>query len=357
MSKNIDQIYIAAPITTNLSTDLMYFGRSPYGLTDDHAMTYADFAAQFGGGATSTQVQQLAFNVGLDTGIADAYVVDLSPVVTVLTDQLIVAFYPLNANATITPNLQVNGTSPKLILNPGGEGLVPGDLSPEYPAVCMYIEVGNYFLLLTPFLSIVTQSQVQAFSYNTLFDLSGTPNVYSGSLTPDVGSLPSGSFAILFATATANTGASTLSINSELPTNITLPGRIPLSGGEILTTRHAVFIQSTGNVDYTLLNPAVINPVDPSKTILTPSSGDTILISILNKRTILNPSGTLTTLTINMPASPVNGQFQIITTTQIITALTVSGNGNSIIGQPTTLTAGQSFTMIFDQPSSTWYPG
>lgn len=48
MSKNINQVYIANPITSNLSTDLMYFGRSPYGATDDTAMTYGNFSAQFG---------------------------------------------------------------------------------------------------------------------------------------------------------------------------------------------------------------------------------------------------------------------------------------------------------------------
>ena len=48
MSKNIDQVFIANPITSNASTDLMYFGQSPYGIGNDAAMTYANFAAQFG---------------------------------------------------------------------------------------------------------------------------------------------------------------------------------------------------------------------------------------------------------------------------------------------------------------------
>ena len=47
MSKNIDQIFTANPITSNASTDLMYFGQSPYGSGDDAAMTYANFSAQF----------------------------------------------------------------------------------------------------------------------------------------------------------------------------------------------------------------------------------------------------------------------------------------------------------------------
>ena len=47
MSKNINQVYTANPITSNLGTDLMYFGRSPYAPGNDTAMTYANFAAQF----------------------------------------------------------------------------------------------------------------------------------------------------------------------------------------------------------------------------------------------------------------------------------------------------------------------
>lgn len=44
---NINQVYIANPITANIATDLMYFGQSPYGITNDAAMTYANFSAQF----------------------------------------------------------------------------------------------------------------------------------------------------------------------------------------------------------------------------------------------------------------------------------------------------------------------
>lgn len=47
MSKNIDQIFITNPITTNVGTDLMYFGRSPYGITNDAAMDFTHFSAQF----------------------------------------------------------------------------------------------------------------------------------------------------------------------------------------------------------------------------------------------------------------------------------------------------------------------
>ncbi len=64
MSKNINQIFIANPITSNASTDLMYFGQSPYGVGNDAAMTYANFSAQFGAPYTAS-----ALTAGNDTNV------------------------------------------------------------------------------------------------------------------------------------------------------------------------------------------------------------------------------------------------------------------------------------------------
>lgn len=47
MSKNLNQVYTTNPITTNASTDLMYFMQSPYSAGTDAGMTYANFSAQF----------------------------------------------------------------------------------------------------------------------------------------------------------------------------------------------------------------------------------------------------------------------------------------------------------------------
>jgi hypothetical protein len=52
MSATLEQVYISNPITSNVATDLMYFVRSPYAPGDDVAMTYDDFAAQFGAAYT-----------------------------------------------------------------------------------------------------------------------------------------------------------------------------------------------------------------------------------------------------------------------------------------------------------------
>lgn len=59
MSKNILQVYTDNPITTNQNTDLMYFGRSPYGTGDDTAMLFSNFAAQFGDPYTPSALTKL----------------------------------------------------------------------------------------------------------------------------------------------------------------------------------------------------------------------------------------------------------------------------------------------------------
>lgn len=59
MSKNILQVYTDNPITTNQSTDLMYFGRSPYGTGDDAAMLFSSFAAQFGAAYTPSALTKV----------------------------------------------------------------------------------------------------------------------------------------------------------------------------------------------------------------------------------------------------------------------------------------------------------
>lgn len=64
MSKNIDQVFIANPITSNAGTDLMYFGQSPYGAGNDAAMLYSNFSAQFGAPYTAS-----ALTIGNDTNV------------------------------------------------------------------------------------------------------------------------------------------------------------------------------------------------------------------------------------------------------------------------------------------------
>jgi len=48
MSQNILQIFTANPASSMVATDLLYLGRSPYGPTDDFAITFSNFVASIG---------------------------------------------------------------------------------------------------------------------------------------------------------------------------------------------------------------------------------------------------------------------------------------------------------------------
>lgn len=95
---------------------------------------------------------------------------------------------------------------------------------------------------------------------------------------------------------------------------------------------------------------------DQSKSVQTPTTGFSITFSNNITTLILTPAGTLATGTITLPATPVDGQNVRFTTSQIITALTVSPNsGQSLVGAPTTLAVGQGAAFIYHLATTTWY--
>lgn len=71
---------------------------------------------------------------------------------------------------------------------------------------------------------------------------------------------------------------------------------------------------------------------------------------------IIQPAGTLATGTITMPAAPADGMLIAFSSSQIITALTVSANsGQSIVNNVTTLAAGGGAKYIYRLTNTTWY--
>ena len=98
---------------------------------------------------------------------------------------------------------------------------------------------------------------------------------------------------------------------------------------------------------------------DQSKSVQVPLTGFTITIANNISSLILDPAGTLATGTINLPATPIDGQIVRISSSQTITSLTVSGNGNTIKNAPTALTISATgsygFTYIFHTANTTWY--
>lgn len=73
---------------------------------------------------------------------------------------------------------------------------------------------------------------------------------------------------------------------------------------------------------------------------------------------ILTPIATFATGTITLPAvaNAVDKQELLLNCTQIVTTLTVGGNGATVTGAPTTLaTANEFFRLKYDLQNTTWY--
>ncbi len=82
-----------------------------------------------------------------------------------------------------------------------------------------------------------------------------------------------------------------------------------------------------------------------------PSNGSTVTMT--QENLVLDPSGALATLTVNLPTTPYSGEQAVISTSQTITALTLGGG--TIIGAVTTLVANTAVRYIFRGSTSRWY--
>lgn len=84
-----------------------------------------------------------------------------------------------------------------------------------------------------------------------------------------------------------------------------------------------------------------------------PTTGSTVTVgSTGHTKLLLNPAGTLATLTVTFPGSPSDGDMVQLGSSQIITALTM--NGGTIVGALTTLAVGGAGTWVYSSTSSSW---
>jgi len=90
-------------------------------------------------------------------------------------------------------------------------------------------------------------------------------------------------------------------------------------------------------------------PVTPSA----PTTGQTVVMSTTQSLNIVNPAGTLASLTVTMPTNPVDGQVCQILFTQTITSLTLTGCTPAI----TTVAAGTTLTFRRNATAATWFRG
>ena len=86
-----------------------------------------------------------------------------------------------------------------------------------------------------------------------------------------------------------------------------------------------------------------------------PATGATVTVSNLtqNTRLILSPAGTIATLTIVLDSAPADLETISVSSTQTITALTISGGTTS--GAPTTMGATTPFRLQYDAVATVWH--
>jgi len=88
---------------------------------------------------------------------------------------------------------------------------------------------------------------------------------------------------------------------------------------------------------------------------VTPATGATLSAGNRNGNIVLliDPAGTLASLTVNFPNTPSDGDIATISTSQTITSLTL-GNG-TILGTVTTLSANGFAQWIYNAASNKWF--
>ena len=85
----------------------------------------------------------------------------------------------------------------------------------------------------------------------------------------------------------------------------------------------------------------------------TPTVGQTVTVnSNGNVFLLINPAGTLASLTITLPGSPSDGDSVLIKSTQIVTTLTM--NGGTIINALVALAVGTTQQYVYSATAAKW---
>ena len=76
-----------------------------------------------------------------------------------------------------------------------------------------------------------------------------------------------------------------------------------------------------------------------------------------NMHLIITPVAGYAAMTITLPDSTnaADKQDILVNCTQNVTTLTIDGNGASVVGEPSSITANDFFRLKYDLPGTTWY--
>lgn len=154
----------------------------------------------------------------------------------------------------------------------------------------------------------------------------------------------------------SSTAQGIMKILNDTPSSSSNSGCLTLAGGlgvgEDVYINNDLYcdnITATGGVSadfYKALNQTEI-----------PLTGDTITFNNKTSNLLINPAGSLASLTINLPNAPEDGQKITIVSSQAVTSLTVAApNTNGLLGGSIgSLTAGESEELIYESSGLFWY--
>lgn len=212
---------------------------------------------------------------GVDTGIANAYVLDFTANFTSYTDGIVIYWIPSNAN-TGPSTINVNGLGPVAITNQDGSPLYLGQLQANQVALIIYSGTGFILIAFDPLPSINTQNADYVFQLvdanNIVLANDGLPHAWTVPLNATV-PFPIGTTIDIISspasiTLTAAVGVTLLGWNgSEAPLDVPFPTAITKiaintwqqvspsqnnSRGSFTGTLTGMTASTTGQIDYSI---------------------------------------------------------------------------------------------------------
>lgn len=274
-----------------------------------------------GGSVTQDEVQQSAFNFATTTGSDDAFVVTLSPAPTELTNGLLITMSSGSLqNLTSSPTLQVNSLAAKPISTFAGAP-APGDIQQGLVYLFIYNGAAEEFELINPTTTTADTFAVQGNVYNYALD-SGTANAYIGNVLPVSDNAQIGGFSVLLNAIHTNTGASTLTVNSQEAPIVNQYGNA-LTGGEIVANSLVTLVYSDHYDSYMLVTPS--------------TTGLPVLLDPAGQQTISTYGLTVPTLTTANLSFDVTANTIASTGTNENINIVPNGTGITVIGSSTAL--------------------
>lgn len=191
-----------------------------------------------------------------------------------------------------------------------------------------------------------------------LLAIVGAPLAYAAGLWPSLPIYGSAAFCSGYsAYPTTATTPGTLATPNQCNNNIPA-GPTTLTGSEIFPADTGI----GGNVGgaQTAMVPAALVASGAYNYATNSPQSTTLTLAIPNNvnTELLNPTGTLTAITITLPSSPIDGQQVAIGSSQALTpTLVIVGSGSqSVVGAPTALAAaGAVGRFIYRAANATWY--